>query len=40
METSLEELMHAAALGDEAAWNAIVDRFQGLVWATARAHRL
>ena len=33
-------LVQAAARGDEAAWNAIVDRFQGLVWATARAHRL
>jgi RNA polymerase sigma factor (sigma-70 family) len=36
----LGELTRAAARGDEAAWNAIVDRFQGLVWATARAHRL
>ena len=26
--------------GDEAAWGAIVDRFAGLVWSTARAHRL
>ena len=32
--------MRAAAAGDQAAWDAIVDRFQGLVWATARAHRL
>ena len=37
---TLEDLVRAAAHGDEAAWNAIVDRFQGLVWATARAHRL
>jgi RNA polymerase sigma factor (sigma-70 family) len=36
----LEELVRAAADGDQAAWDAIVDRFQGLVWATARAHRL
>ena len=34
------ELLDAAARGDQAAWDAIVDRFQGLVWATARAHRL
>jgi RNA polymerase sigma factor (sigma-70 family) len=36
----LAELMGAASRGDQAAWNAIVDRFQGLVWAVARAHRL
>ena len=40
MEASLGELVRAAAQGDGASWNAIVDRFQGLVWATARAHRL
>jgi RNA polymerase sigma factor (sigma-70 family) len=33
-------LLEAAAAGDQAAWDAIVDRFSGLVWATARAHRL
>ena len=32
--------MRSAHAGDEAAWNAIVDRFSSLVWATARAHRL
>jgi RNA polymerase sigma factor (sigma-70 family) len=37
---TLDELVRAAAAGDRAAWDAIVDRFQGLVWATARAHRL
>jgi RNA polymerase sigma factor (sigma-70 family) len=37
---SLEDLVRAAADGDQAAWEAIVDRFGGLVWATARAHRL
>jgi RNA polymerase sigma factor (sigma-70 family) len=36
----LDELVRAAAGGDQAAWNAIVERFQGLVWATSRAHRL
>jgi RNA polymerase sigma factor (sigma-70 family) len=40
MEASLDKLVPAAARGDETAWNAIVDRFQGLVWATARAYRL
>ena len=33
-------MISAANEGDEAAWGAIVDRFAGLVWATARAHRL
>jgi len=33
-------LIRAANDGDEAAWGTIVDRFTGLVWATARAHRL
>ncbi len=33
-------MIRAAGDGDEAAWGAIVDRFAGLVWATARAHRL
>ena len=36
----LAQLIRAAAGGDQAAWNAIVERFQGLVWSTARAHRL
>jgi RNA polymerase sigma factor (sigma-70 family) len=36
----LTELVRRAADGDQAAWVAIVDRFSGLVWATARAHRL
>jgi RNA polymerase sigma factor (sigma-70 family) len=33
-------LIRAAHAGDETAWESIVDRFGGLVWATARAHRL
>jgi RNA polymerase sigma factor (sigma-70 family) len=37
---SSPELLARAAGGDQAAWDAIVDRFSGLVWATARAHRL
>src|SRR5881409_2331278 len=36
----LADLVRVAAGGDEAAWNALVDRFSSLVWATARAHRL
>jgi RNA polymerase sigma factor (sigma-70 family) len=38
--TPIAGLLHAAAAGDQRAWEAIVDRFSGLVWATARAHRL
>jgi RNA polymerase sigma factor (sigma-70 family) len=37
---TLSELIGAAGAGDRAAWEAIVDRFAALVWATARAHRL
>jgi RNA polymerase sigma factor (sigma-70 family) len=37
---SLEALVRSATEGDQAAWNAIVDRFSSLVWATIRAHRL
>jgi len=39
-DAGLTDLVRAAAGGDESAWGAIVDRFSGLVWATARAHRL
>lgn len=39
-EKSVRELLDAAADGDQAAWEAIVERFEGLVWATTRAHRL
>jgi RNA polymerase sigma factor (sigma-70 family) len=38
--TATGDLVDAAAGGDQHAWEAIVDRFSGLVWATARAHRL
>ena len=34
------ELVHAAAKGDKAAWDALVDRYNGLVWSVARSHRL
>ncbi|MGH8929486.1 MAG: RNA polymerase sigma factor, partial [Egibacteraceae bacterium] len=36
----LSDLLHAAAKGDEAAWEQLVDRFGGLLWAITRAHRL
>jgi len=37
---STAELIQAAAAGDEEAWEALVDRYNGLVWAVIRAHRL
>jgi RNA polymerase sigma factor (sigma-70 family) len=40
VDVGLEELVGAAAGGDEAAWEEIVDRFGRLVWATARGCRL
>jgi RNA polymerase sigma factor (sigma-70 family) len=33
-------LVVQAADGDHAAWNALIDEFGGLVWATTRAYRL
>ena len=34
------DLVRAAAAGDRAAWDGLVERFGGLVWSVARAHRL
>lgn len=33
-------LLESAADGDQAAWDALVDRYASLLWAVARAHRL
>jgi RNA polymerase sigma factor (sigma-70 family) len=33
-------LLHAAADGDTAAWDALVERYNGLVWAVVRGYRL
>ena len=40
MESELALLVRAAAQGDEKAWEQLVERFTGLLWAVARAHRL
>ncbi|HWB71199.1 MAG TPA: sigma-70 family RNA polymerase sigma factor [Egibacteraceae bacterium] len=32
--------VRAAASGDDQAWDALVERFNGLVWSVARGHRL
>ena len=37
---ALVDLVARASRGDQAAWNTIVDRFAGTVWAIARGHRL
>jgi len=38
--TPVAELVRRAAGGDQVAWDGLVDRFGGLVWNVARAHRL
>src|SRR4029453_9232756 len=40
MQSDLGPLIAAAVAGDQDAWNRIVDRFAGLVWAIARSFRL
>lgn len=39
-EGTIGPLLDAAAAGDGVAWDSLVERFTGLLWATARAHRL
>ena len=39
-DEDIGSLVGAAALGDQAAWRALVERFGGMVWSIARAHRL
>ena len=39
-QPSTRSARRSAAHGDDSAWRLLVDRFSGLVWATARAHRL
>jgi DNA-directed RNA polymerase specialized sigma24 family protein len=39
-EPTASELLARASVGDRAAWNHLVDRHSGLVWAVARAHGL
>ena len=36
----LTSLVGAAGRGDDAAWEALVERFSGLIWAVARGHGL
>jgi RNA polymerase sigma factor (sigma-70 family) len=39
-DVDVSGLVVAAAEGDRAAWDKLVSRFSGLVWAVARSHRL
>lgn len=39
-EVDTTTLLEAAARGDQAAWDALVDRYASLLWSIARAHRL
>lgn len=39
-QRALPDLVLAAADGEDAAWEALVDRFAGLVWGVARSHGL
>ena len=39
-QADLGALVRAAADGRQAAWDELVDRFSGLLWAIARGHRL
>jgi len=39
-QPSTTGLVSAAASGDASAWRELVDRYEGLVWSVARAHRL
>ncbi len=39
-EPSTEALLHAAAQGDQRAWDSLVDRYARLVWSVVRSFRL
>ncbi|HSK26533.1 MAG TPA: sigma-70 family RNA polymerase sigma factor [Jiangellales bacterium] len=39
-ERTTAELVRDAASGDQSAWDELVERYSGLVWAVARGHRM
>jgi RNA polymerase sigma factor (sigma-70 family) len=39
-DSGIVEIVSAAAQGDQQAWNQLVERYSGLLWAVARGHRL
>jgi len=40
MDQDASGLLAGAAGGDAASWNALVERFSGLLWSIARSYRL
>ena len=36
----IDNIVRAAASGDQRAWDQLVERYTGLLWSVARAHRL
>lgn len=40
LSQNLTAIVRAAGTGDDAAWEALVERFSGLIWAVARGHGL
>ncbi len=40
VDASTADLLAASAAGDQAAWNRLVQRYNGLVWSVARGYRL
>ncbi len=39
-DAEISDMVSAAAKGDEAGWDALVQRYSGLVWSVTRAYRL
>ncbi len=39
-DATIRRLVASAGAGDQAAWNALVDAFAGLVWAVIRSHNI
>ena len=40
MATEVGQLVRLAASGERAAWESLVERYEGLLWSVARSHRL
>lgn len=39
-DAPIRSLLDRASRGDQAAWDVLISRFEGLIWATVRAYRL
>ena len=40
MEATTRQLLETASAGDQRAWDALVERYNSLLWSVARSHRL